>query len=448
MRHLLHADITAQAALRPDAPAIVSAGDQLTYGELEEASNRLARLLRAAGCTRGDRVCVLMPKGPTAVIAILGVLKADAIWVPVGPLSSADGIRRILTSCESKWILAADTHVGVLDELFEDAEFAATHSVGWLSRAKIHGHGFCPAFTWTDLDVYSSAPMHCASGPGDPAHILFSSSATGAPKGIVVTHRNVLAFVRWARSYFGTSPDDRQSWHSPLHSNLATFDVFGTLSAGAALYPVPPELGLLPHRLADFIRHAELTQWFSMPSVMSYMATFDAVPYGDFPSVRRILWCGDVLPTATLIYWMQRMPHSTFTNLYGPPEAAIASSYFTVPACPEAEDVDIPIGRACPGAELLVLDDMLRPLPTGGIGDLYIRGVGVSPGYWQDEEKPSDVFLPNPLNDARGDRIFRTGDLARLGPDGFVYYVGRANPQTNARGYRMAVGEIGTARTA
>lgn len=436
MRDLLHAEITAQAALRPDAPAIVSAGEQLTYGALEEASNRFARLLRAAGCSRGDRVCVLMPKGPAVVIAILGVLKADAIWVPIDPSSSAAGIRKMLDSCESKWILAADAHVGILDELFEDPEFAATHVVGWLTRANIDGRGFRPAFTWRDLDAYSSAPMHCASEPGDASHILFTAGSTGVPKGVVITHRNVLAFVRWARRYFGMSPDDRLSWHSPLHSKLATFDIFGGLGVGAALYPVPPDL--LPHRLAEFVRDAQLTQWFSVPSVLSYMANFDAVRYGDFPSVRRILWCGEVLPTPTLIYWMQRMPHSTFTNLYGPTDAAIASSFFTVPACPDDEDVDIPLGRACPGEELLVLDDLLRPLPAGEIGDLYIRGSGVSPGCWQDEEKTPDTFLANRLNGSRDDRLARTGDRARLGSDGFVYYVGRA---ASSRGYRIDLGE-------
>lgn len=433
MRDLLHAEITAQAALRPDAPAIVSAGEELTYGELEEASNRLARLLRAAGCSRGDRVCLMMPNGSAAVIAILGVLKADAIWVPIDPGSPASRIRKVIASCESKWILAADSGAVVLNALFEDPEFGATHSVGWLSPTTTDEHGFRPAFTWTDLSGYSAAPMHSASGADDAAHVLFTSASTGVPKGVVMTHRNILAFVRWARRYFDTSPGDRVSWHSPLHVDLATFDVFGTLGAGATLYPVPPDLGLLPHRLAEFIRHAELTQWFSVPSVLTYMANFDVVRYGDFPSVRRVLWCGEVLPTPTLIYWMQRMSHSTFTNLYGATEAAIASSFFTVPACPQDENVDIPIGRACPGEELLVLDDVLRPLPAGETGDLYIRGVGLSPGYWRDADKTRDAFLPNPLNGSRGDRIYRTGDRARLGSDGLIYYVGRPAIQAKSR---------------
>jgi amino acid adenylation domain-containing protein len=442
MRDLLHAEISAQAALRPDALAIVTADEQLTYGELEDRSNRLARLLRAAGCARGDRVCLFMPKGPGVVVAILGVLKAEAVWVPIDPSSPAARMRKIIDSCEAKWILASDTGPGVLDELFGDAEFAVGRSVGWLSPASTTDRGFTPTFTLGDLAGYSSAPMHCASGPDDPAHILFTSGSTGVPKGVVITHKNVLHFVRWARRYFTTTPDDRVSWHPPLHFDLATFDIFATLGAGATLYPVQPELSLLPHRLAEFIRDAELTQWFSVPSVLNYMAKFDAVRPGDFPTVKRVLWCGEVLPTPTLIYWMERMPHATFTNLYGPTEATIASSYYTVPSCPEDERADIPIGRACPGEELLVLDENMRPLPAGEIGDLYIRGVGLSPGYWRDEEKTRSAFLPNPLGGFAGDRIYRTGDLARLGADGLIYYIGRADTQIKSRGYRIELGEI------
>src|SRR5437588_11119547 len=139
---------------------------------------------------------------------------------------------------------------------------------------------------------------------------------------------------------------------------------------------------------------------------------------------------------------MRRLPHVTFTNLYGPTEATIASSYYTVPACPAAEDEVIPIGRACGGEQLLVLDDALRPVPPGEVGELYIRGVGLSPGYWRDPAKTSAAFLRYPgATDAR-DRIYHTGDLATLGPDGLVRFLGRADSQVKTRGYRVELGEV------
>ncbi|HEX9704320.1 MAG TPA: AMP-binding protein, partial [Gemmatimonadales bacterium] len=286
MRDLLSAEITAQAERRPDAPALVLAEERLTYGELEEQSNRLARLLLDVGCGRGDRVCLFMPKGPAVVIALLGVLKADAIWVPLDPVSPAARLQKVIASCDCRWILAAGSGVGALDELFADADFAAAHDVGWLSATGMQTQRVQPAFTWEDLAAYSPAPRVSESGSDDTAHILFTSGSTGVPKGVVITHRNALQFVRWARRYFGTGPDDRVSWHPPLHFDLSTFDLFGTLGAGAQLYPVPSGLSLLPHRLAEFIRGAELTQWFSVPSVLNYMAKFDALREGDFPRVR------------------------------------------------------------------------------------------------------------------------------------------------------------------
>jgi acyl-coenzyme A synthetase/AMP-(fatty) acid ligase len=169
------------------------------------------------------------------------------------------------------------------------------------------------------------------------------------------------------------------------------------------------------------------------------------VKQGDFPSLKRVLWCGEVFPTPALMYWMQRVPHASFTNLYGPTEATIASSYYTVPACPAGEDEVIPIGRACGGEELLVLDEALQPVSPGEVGDLYIRGAGLSPGYWRDPEKTRAVFLPYPGGTTPDDRIYRTGDLATVGADGLVRFLGRADSQIKTRGYRVELGEIETA---
>jgi acyl-coenzyme A synthetase/AMP-(fatty) acid ligase len=180
---------------------------------------------------------------------------------------------------------------------------------------------------------------------------------------------------------------------------------------------------------------------------MTFMAKFDVIGHGDFPSLERVLWCGEVLPTPILRHWMERLPHARFTNLYGPTEATIASSYHTVPAMPASETDPIPIGTPCAGEELLVLDERLDPVPDGEIGDLYIAGVGLSPGYWRDEEKTSAAFVPDPRAGA-GARVYRTGDLAKVMDDGLVYFLGRADSQIKSRGYRIELGEIEAALNA
>ncbi len=442
MRTLLQNWVTEQAERRPDAVALVMHQKKMTYAQLDQCTNQLARLLKAAGCKRGDRVCFLMPKSPAAIVSILGILKADCMHVPMDPSNPPARLAKIIECCENRWILAAGPVANSLDELLSDEKYRKSISIGWMEDEQVAGRNFRSEFSRADLPSYSTQRVDSQNSREDPAHILFTSGSTGMPKGVVITHANVIHFVEWAVKYFGVTSSDRNSSHPPLHFDLSTFDIFGTFAAGAQLHLVPAELNLLPNKLADFIRTSELTQWFSVPSVLNYMAKFDVVQFNDFPTLKRLLWCGEVFPTPALIYWMKRLPHVTFTNLYGPTEATIASSYYTVPKCPEDERAPIPIGVACDGEELLVLDENLQPVPSGEVGDLYIRGVGLSPGYWRDPEKTSAVFLPHPSSADPSDRIYKTGDLAKVGEDGLVYYVGRSDSQTKSRGYRIELGEI------
>ncbi len=448
MTELLQQWVTWQAERRPDATALVMEGSRWTYDQLDAASTQLARTLQAAGCARGDRVCILLPKSPLAVVSMLGVLKADCIYIPIDTTSPAARVAKIVQSGEPRVILAGARSASLLDELLADPRLRATVSVGWMEAGQ-NGQEHVPAaFSLGDVSGAPTSPLDYRNGSTDPAHILFTSGSTGTPKGVVITHGSVIRFVEWAKRYFGLGPSDRVSSHPPLHFDLSTFDLFGAFAAGAQVHLVQPEINLLPNALAEFIRASELTQWFSVPSLLSYLAKFDVVRFNDFPTLRRLLWCGEVFPTPALRYWMTRLPHVRFTNLYGPTEATIASSYYTVPSCPDDDRAAIPIGTPCAGEELLVLDDGLRSVPAGEVGDLYIRGVGLSPGYWRDSEKTRAAFVRDPRSHDPADRLYRTGDLARVGDDGLVYFLGRADSQIKSRGYRIELGEIETALTA
>ena len=439
-----------QAEHRPDAVAVVAGDRRLTYGEFHARASGLARLLHATGCRRGDRVGLLAAKSPAAVAAMVGTYAAGATLVPLDPATPAARLAKILRSCAPRYLLGEDeVAVARLSELHAAGDLPETLRVGWLGGGPAAAVEPRPAFTADDLARGAPGAPSSAARGDDPAHILFTSGSTGEPKGVIVTHRSAVRFVDWAVGHFGIGPDERLSCHSPLHFDLSTFDLFGAFAAGAQVHLVPPQLSLLPHRLAELIRRSQLTQWFSVPSLLVYMAQLGAVEQDDFPALRRLLWCGEVFPTPSLRHWLERLPHVAFANLYGPTEAAIASSFYDVPAPPEDERAEVPIGRGCSGEELLVLDRDLVPVPTGRTGDLYIGGVGLSPGYWMDPAKTAEAFVPHPApedgsgNGAEpGSRIYRTGDLARVGPDGEIDFLGRADTQIKSRGYRIELGEV------
>jgi amino acid adenylation domain-containing protein len=414
---------------------------------LERRSNQLARLLLEGGCKPGDRVGLLLPKSAVAVTAMLGVLKAGGLYVPVDPESPAARIEKILNAAEYRYICAGSAATALLNGLLPAMAAEMRPGLIWMDEAPPDDLDTPPRFIQTDAAALNDEPLPSALQPGaGPAHLLFTSGSTGQPKGVIVTHANVIAFVDWAHAYFDLNDGDRVSCHSPLHFDLSTFDLYGAFSAGAEVHLVPAKLNLFPKGLIGFMRDRRLTQWFSVPSVLTYLTRFDAVAEGDFPEMKRLIWCGEVFPTPSLIYWMEKLPHVAFTNLYGPTEATIASSYYTVPSAPSDPHESVPIGKACGGEEMLILGDDLKPLAKGETGDIHIAGAGVTDGYWRDQAKTEAAFRPYVgASAAAGERMYRTGDLGYVGDDDQIHFVGRADSQIKSRGHRIELGEIETA---
>lgn len=433
--------LTGSAERSPGSTALLlgaagDGGEAMTYAELDAATNRIARTLVDRGVRPGDRVGVLAAKTPWTIAALIGTLKAGGVYVPVDSASPAPRVARIIRSAEPSVLLADASASTLVDGLV--AEGLSGLPVGSLADP-MAGERFASAFSRGDIEAEAADGL-VVTRDSDLAHLLFTSGSTGVPKGVMITHGMVAAFVDWALTHFGTKPGDRISGHPPLHFDLSTFDIYATLAAGAELHLVPASLGLDARRTAEFIRDHELTQWFSVPSVLTYLARFDAVGQDDFPALERLLWCGEVLPTPILAHWMRKLPRVRFTNLYGPTEATIASSYYDVPQVPDDESVPVPIGVPCAGESLIVIEDG-RPAATGQIGELYIGGAGLSPGYWRDRERTDAAFVTGP----DGERIYRTGDLARADEAGVVHFLGRTDSQIKSRGYRIELGEVETA---
>ena len=420
----LHAYAARSADRDPEATAVVLGDVRLDYGTLVRDARRLARLLVERGVRPGDRVALMAPKAPATVMAMHAVLEAGAAYVPVDLASPPPRVAMILEAAAPSAIVAGAGAERLLAGI-------AVPVVSLEARE------------WAGAD---DGPLGLPCRDDSLAHILFTSGSTGVPKGVQVTHAMASAFVEWGVRHYGIGADERLSGHTPLHFDLSTFDVYGTMLAGAQLHQVPTKAGLLPAAMAAFIRDSELTQWFSVPSVLTYIARAGVIADGDFPALRRVLFCGEAMPATVLAEWMRRVPHPLYSNLYGPTETAIASSYYDVPAVPEDETEDLPIGYPCDGEEVVVLDEAMEPVPPGEIGELWIGGIALSPGYWRDEEKTAAAFVNHPRDPSR--RLYRTGDLGRVDDEGRLRFVGRVDSQIKHRGYRIELGEIEAALSA
>lgn len=434
-----------QAEINGNQIAVSLYDEKITYSHLESESNKLAELLIKKNLAPGDNVGLFLEKTPKTIIAMLGITKAGGVYVPLDPHSPAERMIKIIKSSNPSLILVDHETTDHFQDIIQtDSKTGMIPWAWWSVKPVMHGDDFPPKFVYKDIDGQKNEPHQVIRNSARAAHILFTSGSTGEPKGVVITHKNIESFIDWAVPYFNMQPGEHTSCHSPLHFDLSTFDIYGAFASGAHVHLVPAGISTDPKKLSAFILENKLNQWFSVPSALSYLAKFSVIPKGGFPNLKRLIWCGEVFPLPSLKYWMENLPEVQFTNLYGPTETTIASSYYRVNELSD-DLTEIPIGEPCTNEKLIILDENLRRKKVGEVGDLYIEGSGLSPGYWKDIAKTKAAFMWYTNEEGMRKRIYKTGDLASLGSDELVYFHGRSDYQIKSRGYRIELGEIETA---
>lgn len=426
-----------------DAVSIVGSRSY-TYNSLDDLSRRFATALLQLECRPGDRVGLLAPKDPASVAALLAIYRIGCIYVPIDIESPTIRLVRILNVAECRVLIG---HPSTLESIAAALEQlpGAMRPAAVISSDKLQSsQGVQEQSTaWLNLPDNADDDVPIRSNSAGIAQLLFTSGSTGTPKGVKVKHTNIVSFVAWANNYFHVSRGDRISCHSPLSFDLATWDILGGLSAGAEVHLVEPRLNISPKALISFIADRRLTQWFSVPTLLAFIASFDVLRAGDFPALKHLIWCGEVIAPQVLTYWKDRLPHVEFTNLYGPTETTIASSYYTIPA--DYSGGPVPIGYACGGEQVDVVDRDLTRLEHGQVGELLISGDGVTDGYWREPERTSRAFVALRKGDGQSVVAYRTGDLGYKDRDGCLHFKGRVDSQIKCRGHRIELGEIESA---
>jgi amino acid adenylation domain-containing protein len=443
MRYLLHRLLSDAARAEPDRDAVRFAGRSMTYGELDVASNGLARALIAAGVRRGDRVAILLPKSLETVTAVYGAMKAGAAYVPLDPLAPAVRAGLVASDCTVSALITIPSRAPAVLEAMGD------HRPGVVVLVDDGGGPVeldCPVVSYRDAtsDPSATDPLVPVI-EDDLAYILYTSGSTGVPKGVMLTHRNGLSFVEWSAERIGVTPDDRISSHAPLHFDLSVFDLYLAALGRATLVLIPSDEAYFGASLVRVIEEERISVWYSVPSALMLLTRASPQPE-RLRSLRAVVFAGEVYPTKHLRELKRLLPEVPLWNLYGPTETNVIT-YHRVQELPE-NDRTIPIGRACENTEVFAIREDGGLAGVGEEGELYARGPTVMKGYWGRPDKTAELLVDNPLPGSLPGSVYRTGDIVRLRPDGDYDFLGRRDHQIKSRGYRIELGEIEMALSA
>jgi amino acid adenylation domain-containing protein len=424
------------ASRYPQHEAIRFKGQSLTYADLQQQANRLANLLIQQGVQRGDRVAIYMKKSLKAVVALYGIMKAGAAYIPLDPFMPVDRLKQITADCEVRHLITEKSQ--------QKQVYAAASEIDFDFVLGLEPQPDTPfaCLSWEGGMVTAvSAPPSSQVTADDLAYILYTSGSTGVPKGVTHTHASALNFALWAADEYGLHAGDRLSNHAPFHFDLSTFDLYGATAVGATCVIIPEYLTKFPTTLTKWMAEEKISVWYSVPYALIQLMEKGQLETFDLPNLRWILFAGEAFPIKYLRRLMAMLPEVRFSNLYGPTETNVCTYYHVEPIADD-ETQGIPIGRACPNTEMLVVDEDDQPVAEGEIGELLVCGPTVMAGYWNRPFLNERVFLHSPNPSGEDALFYRTGDLVQLLPDGNYHYFGRKDRQIKTRGYRVELDEI------
>lgn len=421
---LLHRLVAAQAARTPEGLAAIGEGDVLTYAGLQARAGRLAHRLRRLGAGPDVVVGVCMERSPDLLVALLGVLQAGAAWLPLDPEFPRERLAGMIADAAPRVLLAGAAAAPWLPD------------VAGIPVLRLDGDS-------PDADDDSAtAPTDPAVHPDHLAYVLFTSGSTGRPKGVMISHRGVCNRLLWMQETFGLTPADRVLQKTPFSFDVSVWELFWPLITGAAVVLARPGGHRDPAYLARLIEERRITVLHFVPSMLG--------PFLEEPGLetrcaglRRVVCSGEALPPAARDRLLARLPNASLHNLYGPTEASIDVTWWDCgrdDACGA-----VPIGRPIANMRARVLDERLHAVPPGVEGELCLGGVGLARGYAGRPDPTAERFVPDPFAAAPGERLYRTGDRARLRADGALEFLGRRDGQVKLRGLRVELGEIESA---
>ena len=415
----LSALVADQARKTPDAPALADARWQFSYREMRQQVVALAQLLRQRGVKPGDSVAVALPRSVFLTLALHGIVEAGAAWLPLDTGYPDDRLRMMLEDARPSLLIATE------DQLARFSDIPGLESLCYQQP----------------LAAGDEAPL-ALSKPDHTAYIIFTSGSTGRPKGVMVGQTAIVNRLLWMQDRYPLSADDVVAQKTPCSFDVSVWEFWWPFIAGAQLVMAEPEAHRDPQAMQQFFARYGVTTTHFVPSMLAaFVASLDADSVAACRTLRRVFCSGEALPTELCREW-ERLTGALLHNLYGPTEAAVDVSWY--PACGSelaaVTGSSVPIGWPVWNTGLRILDAAMRPVPPGVAGDLYLTGIQLAQGYLGRPDLTASRFIADPF--APGERMYRTGDVARWLTNGAVEYLGRSDDQLKIRGQRIELGEI------
>lgn len=414
----------------PEKIAFADETRSFTFSALAQASLSVGTSLLAYRDGVSKNVVVLADRNTLSLIGMFGALSAGFTYVPLDVKMPEDRLTKVLETVRPAVILFSE----------KDRKTALKYA----SRAPLLAIEDAMS---AEADAQTLAAIREKVLDIDPVYMIFTSGSTGTPKGIVISHRALIDFTEWMAEDCGVTENDILGNQAPFYFDLSVKDLYQTLRNGCTTYILAKKLFMFPTLLVDMLNEKGVTALIWATSAFRMTADSGIFVKKVPATVRKIILGGEALQAKHLNIWKKAVPEVEVINLYGPTEVTVDCTIYKITR--DFRDGEpIPIGKACRNMEVILLDEDLKPVPDGEPGEICVRGIGLALGYYGDPDKTAAAFVQNPMNPHYPDRLYRTGDIAKVGEDGELYFLARRDDQIKHMGYRIELGEIETALTA